>query len=194
MANVFDQMRPEQMAHSERVWGYAGFWWRVAAWAVDSAVLACAEILIQLAFGHSGATHDAAIPSSSIREVIPIAFSGGDASTSASWSVAASWLLTIASFLVQAAYFALLESSAWQATIGKRVCGLRVTGLNGGRISLARAFGRYFGKFLSALILGLGFLMAGWTRRKQALHDILAETLVVRLRPPSDLMRFTHPH
>ena len=95
--------------------------------------------------------------------------------------------------LIQIGYFSLLESSRWQATLGKRVCGLRVTRLDGGRISLRRALGRYFAKFLSALILLIGFAMIAWTRRKQGLHDILADTLVVRLRPPSDLVRFNPP-
>ena len=62
-----------------------------------------------------------------------------------------------------------------------------MTGLDGSRISLTRAIGRYFAKFLSALILCIGFLMVAWTQRKQGLHDILAETLVVRLQPPRDL-------
>ena len=76
-------------------------------------------------------------------------------------------------------YFALQESSPAGATLGKRAMGLRVVDLGGGRISLARATGRYFAKWLSALPLGLGFLMAAFTEKKQALHDILAGTLVV---------------
>jgi uncharacterized RDD family membrane protein YckC len=55
-----------------------------------------------------------------------------------------------------------------------------VTGLDGGRISFGRATGRYFGKILSGMILMVGYLMAGFTDRKQALHDMLAGTLVVR--------------
>jgi uncharacterized RDD family membrane protein YckC len=77
-------------------------------------------------------------------------------------------------------YYAALESSAWQATLGKKVLGLRVTDLAGNRISFARASGRFFGMILSGMILGIGFLMAGFTARKQALHDILAGCLVLR--------------
>lgn len=87
-----------------------------------------------------------------------------------------------AGILVPWLYFALFESSAHQATPGKMICGIIVTNLNGQRISFARATGRYFGKILSALILGIGFMMAGWTRRKQALHDMLADCLVLRQR------------
>jgi uncharacterized RDD family membrane protein YckC len=77
-------------------------------------------------------------------------------------------------------YFALMESSGWQATVGKKMIGLKVTTLDGQRIGFGRATGRYFGKIVSALILGIGFLMAGWTERKQALHDMMAGTLVIR--------------
>jgi uncharacterized RDD family membrane protein YckC len=77
-------------------------------------------------------------------------------------------------------YYASLESSAWQATLGKKILGLKVTDLAGNRISFARASGRFFGKIVSGMILGIGFLMAGFTERKQALHDILAGCLVLR--------------
>jgi uncharacterized RDD family membrane protein YckC len=73
-----------------------------------------------------------------------------------------------------------MESSSWQATLGKKILGLRVTDLAGNRITFARASGRFFGKILSGMILGIGFLMAGFTARKQALHDILAGCLVLR--------------
>jgi uncharacterized RDD family membrane protein YckC len=83
-------------------------------------------------------------------------------------------------FLVGWLYFAGLESSARQATIGKSAMGLVVTDTNGNRISFLRATGRYFGKILSALILLIGYIMAAFTARKQALHDILASTLVLK--------------
>jgi uncharacterized RDD family membrane protein YckC len=87
-----------------------------------------------------------------------------------------------AGILVPWLYFALFESSPRQATPGKMICGVIVTNLNGQRISFARATGRYFAKFLSALIFCIGFMMAGWTRRKQALHDMVADCLVLRQR------------
>ena len=79
-------------------------------------------------------------------------------------------------------YFALCESSVWQATLGKRALGIRVTDLNGQRISFMRATGRYFGKLLSAFFFCVGFLMVAWTQRKQGLHDLLAQTLVLNGR------------
>jgi uncharacterized RDD family membrane protein YckC len=77
-------------------------------------------------------------------------------------------------------YFSLLESSSWQATLGKKALGLEVTDLAGRRISFGRATGRFFAKYISAIILMIGFLMAAFTEKKQALHDILAGTLVIR--------------
>lgn len=76
-------------------------------------------------------------------------------------------------------YFALLESSEARATLGKRALNLNVTDLDGDRISFLRATGRHFGKLLSALIFMIGFIMAGFTHKKQALHDILASCLVI---------------
>ena len=58
--------------------------------------------------------------------------------------------------------------------------GLKVTDLQGKRISFARATGRHFAKLLSGMILLIGYIMAGLTERKQALHDMIAGTLVVR--------------
>jgi uncharacterized RDD family membrane protein YckC len=88
---------------------------------------------------------------------------------------AASTVTTILGWL----YFAGMESSSRQATIGKSIMGIYVTGLDGQRISFLRATGRYLAKFLSALILFIGFIMAAFTARKQALLDMIAGTLVL---------------
>jgi uncharacterized RDD family membrane protein YckC len=78
-------------------------------------------------------------------------------------------------------YYACFESSSWQATPGKKVLNISVTDLTGTRISFGRASGRFFAKFISRLIpLGIGFILAGITERKQALHDMIASTLVLR--------------
>jgi len=66
-----------------------------------------------------------------------------------------------------------------QATLGKKLVGIQVTDLYGQRIGFGRALNRLLGKMLSALTLYIGFMMAGWTEKKQALHDIMAGTLVV---------------
>lgn len=77
-------------------------------------------------------------------------------------------------------YFAIMESSSRQATLGKMALGIVVTDISGRRISFARATGRQLGKIISGLILYIGYLMIAFTQRKQGLHDIIAECLVVK--------------
>ena len=84
-------------------------------------------------------------------------------------------------------YWGLLESSSWQATLGKKALGLYVTDLSGARASFGRASGRYFAGRGISLIYGIGGLyylidciLAGFTEKKQALHDMIAGCLVVR--------------
>jgi len=78
-------------------------------------------------------------------------------------------------------YFAGMESSERQATFGKAAVSLRVTDLDGGRLSFGHATGRFFAKIVSGLIpFAIGYIMAGFTAKKQALHDIIAGTLVLR--------------
>jgi uncharacterized RDD family membrane protein YckC len=76
--------------------------------------------------------------------------------------------------------YAFTESSAWQGTIGKKILGLRVTDLNGNRVSFGRASVRFFGKIVSGFTLLIGYIMAGFTEKKQALHDMIAGCLVVK--------------
>lgn len=86
-------------------------------------------------------------------------------------------------YLIGWLYFALMESSAKQATIGKSLMGLVVTDLNGDRITFWRATGRHFGRWLSVLILGIGYFMAFFTEKRQALHDMMAGCLVLHTPP-----------
>jgi uncharacterized RDD family membrane protein YckC/Tfp pilus assembly major pilin PilA len=86
------------------------------------------------------------------------------------------WVSLLAPWL----YFAWLESSAQQATLGKRAVGIKVTDVAGHRIGFGRATGRYFGKILSSVTLFVGYVLAVFTSRRQALHDLIADTLVVR--------------
>lgn len=83
-------------------------------------------------------------------------------------------------FLVMLLYKSLMESSSKQATLGKMLIGIKVTDEDGDRISFGRAAGRHFASILSGIILFIGFMMAGWTEKKQALHDFIAKTLVVK--------------
>ncbi len=141
--------------------GYGGFWIRVVAAIIDNVILRVVVAPLGLIFGGLGFAGGllGGLPH------VGMALLGGG--------------LTFVFFLFgKWLYEAFMESSSYQATIGKMICGLKVTDLNGNRISFERATGRYFAKFLSVLFFGFGFLMAGFTERKQGLHDLLAGTLV----------------
>lgn len=145
---------------------YAGFWWRVLAWLIDSLVLwlpvHLAQSVMLALFNGPVPTPRGGVPLFPPVRLLP--------------------LLTAP--LMEWLYFSLTESSSWQATVGKRICGIIVTDQFGNRIGFGRATGRYFGKILSGFLLGIGFLLAGLTERKQALHDLIASTLVIRRNLP----------
>jgi len=82
-------------------------------------------------------------------------------------------------------YRPVMESSAGQGTVGKQALNLRVTDLDGRRVSFGRALGRDLAKIISTLMLGIGFMMVGWNRHKRGLHDMMAGTLVTRAYPAS---------
>jgi uncharacterized RDD family membrane protein YckC len=86
----------------------------------------------------------------------------------------------IAGIAISWLYYALMESSSSQATLGKMACGLFVTNLEGKRIGFGQASGRYFGMIVSALTIFIGFLMCAWTEKKQCLHDMMAGCLVLK--------------
>lgn len=147
---------------------YAGFWLRFVAFIIDIIVLGFVGFFLTLPFAASfgwGMFMRGRAPMSP-EEWMPF--------------FSALWRVVLIRLVLNWLYFAFLESSSWQATLGKKALGLEVTDLQGRRISFARASGRFFGKFLSVLILWIGFIMAGFTARKQALHDILAGCLVIR--------------
>jgi uncharacterized RDD family membrane protein YckC len=141
---------------------YAGFWLRLVAYVIDNLILSAVVLIVLVPIVPVFFRHvpmERAIPSPA---TIVFFF----------WF----WALCLAGVWL---YYSLFESSAWQATPGKRVLGLFVTDMQGQRISFARAT-RFFGKFLSSAILFIGYFMAGFTAKKQALHDILADCLVLR--------------
>ncbi|HXN26313.1 MAG TPA: RDD family protein [Candidatus Acidoferrales bacterium] len=147
---------------------YAGFWLRFVAWIIDRIALQIASSILLLPFGASLGVRQFLRnhPPSSPEELFPLFASMGRIFL----------LTTVLTWL----YYALLESSAWQATLGKKALGLEVTDLAGSRIQFGRATGRYFARWLSVMTIGIGYIMAGFTEKKQALHDILAGTLVIR--------------
>jgi uncharacterized RDD family membrane protein YckC len=142
---------------------YAGFWRRVVAIIIDTIVLTIAQMvfggIVGFIAGISGVGYDASAQTLSPGLVV---------------------FIYVVVIVGQWLYFALLESGSAQATLGKMALSIKVTDLSGNQIGFGQATGRYFGKIISSLILCIGFMMAGWTEKKQALHDMMAGTLVVR--------------
>lgn len=83
------------------------------------------------------------------------------------------------SLIISWFYYAFQESSPAQATFGKRAMGIRVVTIHGGRLSFLNATGRYFAKILGAILLLIGFIMIFFNKKRQGLHDKLANTYVV---------------
>lgn len=77
-------------------------------------------------------------------------------------------------------YFAIMESSKLQASVGKLAVGIKVTDLNGDRVSFGKALLRSIGKIISGMIMYIGYIMAAFTEKKQGLHDMIASTLVLK--------------
>ncbi len=154
--------------------GYAGFWLRVAAYIIDRIIIDIPllpfSFVVGVIYGIAEMQHD---------PHPPMGFLNKDGSLNVSFCIFELCMVLFA-LVVNWLYFSLQESSSAQATVGKRLLKLKVTDLSGNRISFGHATGRYFGKILSGITLGFGFMMAGFTEYKQALHDMLAGTLVVK--------------
>jgi uncharacterized RDD family membrane protein YckC len=155
---------------------YAGFWLRFAAYIIDALLLSAVEFFIFLFLaGILGLT-----AFSSLQSLDMESLSEPEMAALIAGMIGSVLTLSLMATLVTWLYYAVMESSSRQATLGKMAVGIVVTDVQGNRISFLRATGRYFGKIVSGLILCFGYIMAGFTRRKQALHDLMAETLVVR--------------
>jgi len=132
---------------------YAGFWRRFLAWALDAVLL---FVLFVVSF------------------VFFIAAPGVVDNDGVIWPFLLFWVIMLWG------YFAGLECSSLQGTLGKSAVGIVVTDLRGRRAGFGRTTGRHFARWISALILGIGFFIAAFTPQKQALHDMISGTLVVR--------------
>jgi uncharacterized RDD family membrane protein YckC len=154
---------------------YAGFWLRFVAYIIDALILGIpigGIVLIILvltgAFGALSSMHVGDPPDAVVGMlgmgifgiyfgIITVGVVGG-------------WL-----------YYAYCESSTWQGTLGKKALGLIVTDLEGRPVTFGRASGRFFSKIITGLIpFGIGYMLAGFTAKKQALHDMIASCLVLR--------------
>lgn len=142
---------------------YASVWLRFCAMIVDGLIAGVLGLLVGAVFGGIFG--------------FMVAVSGGDIDA---FSTALEIGGNLIGLLISWIYEASFESSSKQATLGKMAVGIFVTDEAGQRISFARATGRHFGKYLSGIILLIGYIMAIFTARKQALHDIMAGTLVLK--------------
>lgn len=152
---------------------YAGFWRRFWALVIDSILISMVTVPIQVMVG------------------VPWAFSMHDMNNfdpeRLASLISAGLLVRCAQTVLTWGYVALMQSSSRQATLGMMALGIRVTDLEGRRITFARATGRYFASILSALTLGIGYLIQLFTQRRQTLHDLIAGTLILQpgSTPPS---------
>ncbi len=166
-SDIASKIKNQQNATSQCLIQFAGFWRRCVAVFIDGIILAAAGANIGGIFGFTDGAYWGAVDG--FKFIGDFNMSMGNVN-----------MRNIISLLIIWVYYASMESSPLQATLGKMVIGIKVTDLNFGRITFARATGRHFGKIVSSVTLFIGFIMAGFTEKKQALHDKIAGCLVVK--------------
>lgn len=134
---------------------YAGFWKRAAAAIVDGIA-----VWIVGSFGGEA-----------LGTLLGDLAGGGE--------LAIMLMVALVTLLLQVCYYAFFHASFNAATPGKMLIGIKVVRSDGENISFLRAVARYFATIPSGILLGIGYLMAGFTARKQALHDMICDTVVV---------------
>jgi uncharacterized RDD family membrane protein YckC len=151
---------------------YAGFWVRLLALLIDSVVMSFGFVLILIPLFFLtglGALVSRIYPDEELNEAGIFLI------------IVTIFLVSVVALAVTWLYHAWMESSEWQATVGKKALGLVVTDMAGQRVSFGRATGRHFGKIVTNMVpLFIGYILAGFTAKKQALHDMLAGCLVLR--------------
>jgi uncharacterized RDD family membrane protein YckC len=154
---------------------YAGFWLRFAAHILDNLIVSLPFVVVWFMI---------------VVAVVGLGvFTQVSSAGTESGKPAAAFIITIVLLYLSLIvgriilvwlYHAFLESGPHQSTWGKRIMGLKVTSITGQRISFKHATGRYFSTIITGMTMGIGYLMVAFTERKQALHDMIAGTLVVR--------------
>jgi uncharacterized RDD family membrane protein YckC len=136
---------------------YAGFWIRVGAWFIDYIIMAIASAIIY----------------------VPLMFMGVSSFDEPAGFAIIQLISTILNFIIPAVYESWFLGK-YAATPGKMACKIKVVMSEGDRVSFARAIGRHFAKYISGLILGIGYIMAGFDEQKRALHDRICDTRVIK--------------
>jgi uncharacterized RDD family membrane protein YckC len=153
---------------------YAGFWMRFAAYIIDIIIVYVVQSFVFIPlFGLLG---------------ISFAASGGDyenMSEAEAMGMAGGIMAVVGTTILLASaisilYWTLMESSKYQATVGKMVLGLKVTDVEGKNLDFVKSLIRNVSKIISGVILYIGYIMAGFTEKKQGLHDMIAGTIVVK--------------
>jgi uncharacterized RDD family membrane protein YckC len=149
---------------------YGGFWIRFVAIVIDGLLLGVAQSLIiaplMAALGFAASN--------------PAMMNSEDGMAAFSAMMGAMGLIQVVGLVIGWLYFALMQSGKHQATLGKMALGLKVVDSEGNRLSFGRASLRYIGKFVSSLVLMIGYIIAAFNPRKQALHDMIASTYVIK--------------
>jgi uncharacterized RDD family membrane protein YckC len=152
---------------------YAGFWLRFVALIIDAVIIGCLRFFILgpiLAAMGYGMSQNIPTDMNDPEQMMPFI-----AGMAAMLSVA-----SLIQFFITVLYYSLLESSNLQASIGKLALGLVVLDERGQKLDFTKALVRNLCKVISWVIMGIGFIMAGFTEKKQGLHDIIAKTIVVK--------------
>ena len=159
---IVEQVPQEESTAASAGMAYAGFWRRFVASIIDTIILMLVSGVISALLG------------------APMMLGESDPAEGMKPMLHIQVIIWIISLLLTWLYFALLESSSSRASVGKMALGIVVVDLEGNPLSFARASGRTWGKWVSYIIILIGYIMAAFTERKQALHDIMAGCLVVR--------------
>jgi uncharacterized RDD family membrane protein YckC len=146
-----------------RIPQYAGFWTRIGAFIID-----CVVIAVFIA----------------VYNLVTTIFSGqilalGPSPRTESGYYATSFVILLIQMGLVVVYYAGFESSAWQATPGKLAAGIRVTKVDGERVSFLQAVARHIASGFSWILFSIGYLIQPFTQRRQTLHDLITGTVVV---------------
>jgi len=153
---------------------YAGFWLRFVAYLIDSVIIYIVQSFVFVpVLGLMGISFASKMDN---MENMSDAEKMGMIGSMVAIGGATALLMTVIALL----YWCLMESSKYQATVGKLTLGLKVTDLDGNSLDFVKSLIRNICKVISGMIMCIGYIMAGFTEKKQGLHDIIAGTLVVK--------------